>query len=73
MTNKELELELKKEGHELRMRRVNMLLSAREIMELSNNTITLPTIYSIEKGNPVSHNSFVIYKHTIEIAELINK
>lgn len=65
MTQKELEADRIKEGLELKAMRHKLLLSAREVCELANGTLTIRTIYKIEQGKAVAFDTFLIYRFTL--------
>lgn len=70
MKQKELEEQRKKIGLEYKSRRIKLLLSAREIVEASDNTLTLKTIYKFENGGSSHGDTRIIYENTIEKLEL---
>ena len=69
MKQKELEEQRKIIGLEYKSRRIKLLLSAREIVEASDNTLTLKTIYKFEAGGSSHGDTRVIYEDTLKKLE----
>jgi len=69
MTQTKLEQERKLIGMGFKIRRLSLFISARELMEASENTLTIATIYKFERGGSSHGDTRVIYEYTIKKLE----
>lgn len=66
MTQKELERDRKEIGLRYKKARLFLMRSAREIVEASDNTLTLKTIYKFEAGGSSHGDTRIIYKDALQ-------